>query len=273
MLAPAKKTGIGCNAHKLRRCLRTDIIGHPLLSFVVYQETGVRHAGGAPPGRQYGEAPITITAQIRTMNETLFPDRIPRRGNAFSRWLGMWLLRLIGWRIVGELPNVPKAVVIGAPHSSNYDGLVAAGVVLALQVRIGLMAKDSLFRWPVAGLLRWLGGIPIDRRSKRGVVEQSLDRFREREQLFLGIAPEGTRAAATQWKTGFWHIARHADVPIVVAVLDYGRRELRFADVITPSEDLDADMRRILACFRGVVPRRPARLSAPLKALNDEPPR
>lgn len=217
--------------------------------------------------------PITITAQIRTMNETLSPDRIPRRGNAFSRWLGEVLLRLIRWRIVGQLPNVPKAVVIGAPHSSNYDGVVAAATVLALQVRIGLMAKDSLFRWPVASLLRWLGGIPIDRLSKRGVVEQSLDRFREREQLFLGIAPEGTRASATEWKTGFWHIARQADVPIVVAVLDYGRRELRFAEVITPSDDMDADMRRIIECFRGAVPRRPERTSAPLKALNDEAPR
>ena len=109
------------------------------------------------------------------MNEIPSPDRIPRRGNAFSRWLGLLLLRLIGWRIVGQLPNVPKAVVIGAPHSSNYDGLVAAATVLALQVRIGLMAKDSLFRWPFASSLRWLGGIPIDRLSSRGVVEQSLD--------------------------------------------------------------------------------------------------
>lgn len=194
-------------------------------------------------------------------------DLIPRRGNRFSQWLGRMLLWCMGWRIVGSLPNVPKAVVIGAPHSSNWDGLVAAGVVLSLRVRIGLMAKDSLFRWPLGGLLRWLGGIPIDRRSARGVVEQSVDRFRERQQLFLGIAPEGTRRAAAQWKTGFWQIARQADVPILVVVIDYGRRELRIAEPFLPGPDLAADMQHILAHYQGAVPRRPERLSAPLKAL------
>lgn len=195
---------------------------------------------------------------------------VPRRGNAFSRWLGRLLLRLMGWRITGHFPDVPKAVVIGAPHSSNWDGLVAAGVVLALQVRIGLMAKDALFRWPFAGLLRWLGGIPIDRHSARGVVDQSVDRFREREKLFLGIAPEGTRTAAEQWRTGFYLIASRARVPVIVAVIDYGRRELRFADVLYPGEhyseaEMGADMQRILSHYRGVVPRRPERLSLPLR--------
>ncbi|MCK0536200.1 lysophospholipid acyltransferase family protein [Alcanivorax quisquiliarum] len=198
---------------------------------------------------------------------------VPRRGNRFSQLLGLLLLRLLRWRIVGTLPNIPKAVVIGAPHSSNWDGLVAAGVVLTLRVRIGLMAKDSLFRWPVAGLFRWLGGIPIDRHSgSGGVVAQSVARFQEREQLFLGVAPEGTRTAASQWRTGFWQIARQAGVPIIVVVLDYGRRELRIAETLQPGDDLDTDMQRILAHYRDAVPRRPERLSAPLAALQGQPP-
>ncbi|WP_245932437.1 lysophospholipid acyltransferase family protein [Isoalcanivorax indicus] len=195
---------------------------------------------------------------------------VPRRGNAFSEGLGRLLLRCIGWRITGTFPDVPKAVVIGAPHSSNWDALVTAAVVLSLRVRIGLMAKDNLFRWPLGGLFRWLGGIPIDRRSKRGVVDQSVDKFNEREKLFLGIAPEGTRTAALAWKTGFHQIARRAGVPIIVAVLDYGRRELRFADVVYPGDDSAADLERILVHYRGAVARRPERLSAPLKALGDE---
>ena len=204
------------------------------------------------------------------VSDIVIGNAVPRRGNAFSRGVGRLLLRLIGWRITGYFPDVPKAVVIGAPHSSNWDGLVAAGVVLTLQVRIGLMAKDALFRWPLKGLLRWLGGIPIHRNSARGVVDQSVDRFREREKLFLGIAPEGTRTAAEQWRTGFYLIASRARVPVIVAVLDYGRRELRFADVLYPGEDyseadMHADMARILGHYRGVVPRRPERLSLPLR--------
>lgn len=197
---------------------------------------------------------------------TLGPQ-VPRRGSAFSEALGRLLLRCIGWRITGTFPDVPKAVVIGAPHSSNWDALVTAAVVLSLRVRIGLMAKDSLFRGPWGRLLRWLGGIPIDRQSKRGVVEQSVDKFNEREKLFLGIAPEGTRTSATAWRTGFHQIARRAGVPVLVVVLDYGQREVRFADVVHPGEDTAADLQRILAHYRGAVPRRPERLSAPLKAL------
>lgn len=200
-------------------------------------------------------------------------DLIPRRGNRVSQLLGLLLLRLLRWRIVGALPNTPKAMVIGAPHSSNWDGLVAAAVVLTLRVRIGLMAKDSLFRWPVAGVLRWLGGIPVDRSSgSGGVVAQSVLRFREREQLFLGVAPEGTRKAAAQWRTGFWQIARQAGVPIIVVVMDYGRRELRIAETLQPGDDLDTDMERILTHYRGAVPRRPKRLSAPLAALQRQTP-
>ncbi|MBZ2187694.1 lysophospholipid acyltransferase family protein [Alcanivorax sp. JB21] len=209
-------------------------------------------------------------ADVDPVSDVVIGKAVPRRGNAFSRLLGRIILRLIGWRITGHFPDVPKAVVIGAPHSSNWDGLVAAGVVLALQVRIGLMAKETLFRWPFARVLRWLGGIPIHRDSARGVVDQSVDRFREREKLFLGIAPEGTRTAAEQWRTGFYMIASRARVPVIVAVLDYGRRELRFADVLYPGEDysaaeMGADMQRILGHYRGVVPRRPERLSLPLR--------
>lgn len=198
-------------------------------------------------------------------------DNVPRRGNTFSAWLGRMLLRIIGWRLTGVFPDVPKAVVIGAPHSSNWDGLVAAGTVLSLRVRIGLMAKDSLFRWPLGTVMRWLGGIPIDRRSSRGVVEQSVARFASSDQLFLGVAPEGTRTSAEQWKTGFHQIARRAGVPVLVVVLDYGRRELRFADILYPGDDMAADMARILAHYRGVSGRRPDRMSLPLKALSEAP--
>lgn len=190
---------------------------------------------------------------------------VPRRGNRFFQWLGTVFLHLLGWRITGQFPDVPKAVIIGAPHTSNWDGVLAVAAVLALRLRIVLMGKHSLFKGPFAPLLRWLGLIPIDRSSAAGVVDQSVSRFREREQMFLGMAPEGTRHSAQEWKTGFYRIACDAGVPIVLAVLDYGKREIRLPLTFMPSGDLDADMDKILTCYRGIVPRRPERLSLPLR--------
>lgn len=194
-------------------------------------------------------------------------DKVPQRGNAFSAWLGRLLLRLLGWRVTGELPDVRQAVIIGAPHTSNKDGIVAAAVILALRVRIEIMVKDNLFRWPIAGLLRWLGLIPVNRRSAHGLVYQSVAQFRQRPQLFLGMAPEGTRKQASKWKMGFYHIAQEAGLPIVVAVLDYGKKEARLALTLMPSGDEDADMARIMACYKGAKAARDERLSTPLKEL------
>jgi 1-acyl-sn-glycerol-3-phosphate acyltransferase len=192
-------------------------------------------------------------------------DQVPRRGNAFSAWVGRVLLWLLGWRIIGSLPDASKAVVIGAPHTSNRDGLVAAGVILALRLRITIMAKDKLFRGPFGFFFRFLGGIPVDRNHPHGLVGASVEKFQEKDKLFLGMAPEGTRKGAEKWKTGFYQIALAARVPVVVAVLDFGKKELRLPLTLTPSGDLDADMQKILDCYRGVVPARPERLSVPLR--------
>lgn len=197
--------------------------------------------------------------------EFMIGGQVPRRGNNFSCWLGSWLLRRLGWRITGTFPDVAQAVVIGAPHTSNWDGVFGVAAVLALRLRIVLMGKDSLFRGPAAPLLRWIGLIPVDRTSAAGVVEQSVAKFREKPQLFLGIAPEGTRKGAAEWKTGFYRIASEARVPILVAVFDYGKREVRLPLTLYPSGNFDADMTRILDCYRGVVPKRPQRLSGPLR--------
>ena len=201
---------------------------------------------------------------------TDFPEpgpAVPRRGNALTRWLGRRLLKLWGWRIVDPLPDVPRAVVVCAPHTSNVDGLVVAAVVMALQVRIKVMAKHSLFRMPFGPFFRWIGGLPIDRGKAGGIVGQSAQKFAEYPQLWVGVAPEGTRKGADSWKTGFYRIAMEAQVPIMLAVMDYGTRTIRFPLTFLPSGDQIGDMQRILACFRGVVPHRPERLSRPLKDL------
>jgi 1-acyl-sn-glycerol-3-phosphate acyltransferase len=197
--------------------------------------------------------------------ESMLGDKVPKRGNRFSKWLGEFVLRVLGWRITGALPNTSKVVVIGAPHTSNWDGIVGVTCVLALGLKIALMGKDSIFRGPFGPMLRWLGLIPIDRNCAAGIVEQSIAKFQERDALFLGMAPEGTRHGATEWKTGFYRIALEAEVPILLVVFDYAKRELQLPLTLYPSGNIEADMETILSHYRGVTAKHPERLSGPLR--------
>jgi len=192
-------------------------------------------------------------------------SQVPRRGTAFSQRLGEVWLRLIGWQITGSAPEVAKAVFIGAPHTSNRDGFVAAAVILALRLRIRVMMKAELFVGPLGNFFRWLGIMPIYRDQSRGLVDQSADYLRNAEQLYLGIAPEGTRHASPAWKLGFYHIAVKAGVPIVPFVLDFGRKELRICPAFYPTGDMDADVQLIMSYYYGVTPADPSRLSLPLR--------
>jgi 1-acyl-sn-glycerol-3-phosphate acyltransferase len=192
---------------------------------------------------------------------------MPRRGNALKRLLGLLVLRLLGWRVVGTLPDVRQAVLIVAPHTSNMDGLVGIAALWALRLDVRFMAKHSLFRWPFGVFIRWLGGLPVRRDRSAGLVEQSVEYFRENEAFILGITPEGTRSGAQEWKSGFWQIARGADVPIIVVAFDYGTNRAVIADTVETTADYDADLERILVNYRGVKGRKQDRLSAPLKAL------
>ncbi len=198
------------------------------------------------------------------MNVTI-GARAPRRGNAFSRGLGYWLLRLMGWRIEGAIPDLPKMVIIGAPHTSNRDGILGITGLIALGLDAATMIKDSAFRGPLGGFLRWAGAIPIHRAQARGVVEQSIDAFRRRETLALLIAPEGTRKAAPEWRRGFHHIARAAGVPIVPAAINYRSKRIVLGPPLTPTAHLEADLEQLWSFFVTVgYPAHAGRLSQPL---------
>ncbi|KGD65358.1 1-acyl-sn-glycerol-3-phosphate acyltransferase [Alcanivorax nanhaiticus] len=197
-------------------------------------------------------------------------DSYPRRGNGFSRSLASGFLKLIGWKVVSPLPEVPKAVIIGGPHTSNWDGIVTLAAMMQLGLDAHVMIKDSAFKGPLGSLLRWMGAMPIDRAKSGGVVEQTVAQFNEHQQLFMIVAPEGTRSGASQWKTGFYRIAEQAGVPIIVASADYRKKEIDFPLVVQPSGDLDTDLATILQCYASVHPRHPEKLSAPIKALRDK---
>lgn len=195
---------------------------------------------------------------------------VPRRGTPFSQAFGEAWLRLIGWKVTGTPPQVGKAMFIGAPHTSNRDGFVAAAVILALRLRITVMAKAELFKGPVGSFFRWAGVMPVYRNSSRGgQVEQVAARFAESESIYIGIAPEGTRHASPKWRSGFYHMAVMAQVPILPFILDFGRKELRLLPLFHPTGDLEADMAALIDLYRGITPADPSRLSLPLREPAD----
>lgn len=185
-------------------------------------------------------------------------DQLPRLGNQFTRALSGALLRLFGWRLEADVPNLAKFVLVGAPHTSNWDFVLAMATVMALGVRISWMGKESMFRGLPGQLFRRLGGVPIRRDTSSGVVEQTIHSFDARDRFVIALMPEGTRKGVLEWKSGFYHIARGAGVPLVMVRFDYGRKRMSVGPTIFPSGDFAADMAKIKACFEGVVGRHPA---------------
>ena len=185
------------------------------------------------------------------------PEAVPQRGNRFTRFLGQMYMAFIGWRFSGELPNLPKFVLIIAPHTSNIDFAVGLAALFALRLRLSFMAKSSLFWEPLGTYLRWLGGAPIDRMAAGGYVGEAITQFKQRDQFVLVITPEGTRTKVDRWRTGFYHIASGAGVPILPVTFDYGRREFRFGTPLLPSEDMEGDIKTLQAFYDAGQARKP----------------
>ena len=185
------------------------------------------------------------------------PDKVPQRGNRFTLFLGRLYMALLGWRCAGEIPNFPKFVLIIAPHTSNMDFIVGLAPLFALGLRFSFMAKSSLFWEPFGTYLRWLGGIPIDRKAAGGSVQAAINQFNERDQFIIVITPEGTRTSVERWKTVFYHIAHGAGVPLLPIVFDYSRREIRFEEPLQPSDDMAEDIKKLRRYYRSEHARKP----------------
>jgi 1-acyl-sn-glycerol-3-phosphate acyltransferase len=168
-----------------------------------------------------------------------------------------WLLRVAGWRIEGAPPDLPKYIVVAAPHTSNWDFLIMVCVVMALRVPIHWLGKHTIFRKPFGAIFVRLGGIAIDRTKAGNTVEQLVQVFADRQQFVLIISPEGSRKQVGRWKSGFYHIAKGANVPLVLAALDYTQRTINIETVIYPTDDAKADAERILTFYAAVAGRYP----------------
>jgi 1-acyl-sn-glycerol-3-phosphate acyltransferase len=181
---------------------------------------------------------------------------VPRRASRALVWLGRLLLAALRWRVEGEIPNLPKFVIAVAPHTSNWDFVVGMAAMFALDLRLTFIGKHTLFAGPFAPVMRWMGGIPVDRSSPHGVVGESVRAFADVERRVLAIAPQGTRSPVPHFKSGFLHIARGAGVPVLLAALDYGTRTVRMGPLVNPGEDVEGQRAQIEEFFSRVRGRR-----------------
>ncbi|MGE0182402.1 MAG: 1-acyl-sn-glycerol-3-phosphate acyltransferase [Parvularculaceae bacterium] len=195
---------------------------------------------------------MTSAHHIRFDRSTAKPA--PFRGPFSELWRGLCAayLKLAGWKVEGDWPrDIPKMVLIAAPHTSNWDGvnmLAAAGYYRA---PLKWMGKRELTRGPFGPLVKWLGCVAVDRRGGTDLVEQMRTAFAARKRMILAVPPEGTRAAVNEWRTGFYYIALAAGVPLVMSVLDYGTKTIRLSGAFTPSGDYEADLPAIKSHYDG----------------------
>ncbi|GAA6169142.1 1-acyl-sn-glycerol-3-phosphate acyltransferase [Sessilibacter corallicola] len=183
------------------------------------------------------------------VEELALPPNMPRMGNRFTRWLGARFLRLMGWKFRGEISNHKQIVIAGAPHTSNWDFVVAMFLVMALGVKFSYLMKKEAFIWPFKGLFMSLGGIPIDRSKGSEVISQVQQWYEKNSHCWVAITPEGTRSKVERYKTGFLRIAQSLDIPLMLVSWDYPSKTFYFIDGPELSGDIDADAADIKRFF------------------------
>jgi len=194
------------------------------------------------------------------------PSQVPQRGNALSRALFKKLFLAQGWTIEGEIPNFPKAVAIISPHTSNIDGWYGFLAIGGLGLKVTVLGKDTLFKPPFAPFLNWAGLIPVHRESAHGLTEQVVTTIQKYDKIWVGMAPEGTRKKAEKMKSGFYHIAHAAGVPIVMFSFDYEHKIIHCLGVFQPTGQYEQDLEQILQLYEGKFsPKNPEWLAKPLQ--------
>lgn len=177
--------------------------------------------------------------------------------SAFMHGLARLLFRLTGWKIEGGVHQPPRFVIIAAPHTSNWDAFIMLTAGYIFRLKIKWFVKQAAFAFPLGILVRAFGGIPIDRSVRKNVVAQAVAEFQEKEHFILAVPPEATRSRSTSWKTGFYHIARGAGVPIVLGYIDYRRKIAGLGPAFVPTGDIVADFKEFAAFYDNVTPKYP----------------
>lgn len=183
---------------------------------------------------------------------------VPRTWGKLARFVGRLLLKVCNWRIEGEICNAPKFMLVMAPHTSWWDFTNNLGVMLATGIEVSWFIANKYTRWPLGTLIRYIGGVPVERSSRQDLVSQMVDHINGKDQFVLAIFPEGTRKKVTKWKTGFWYIATQSKLSVQVVSVDYKKRATIFGPVLDLSDDIDADIEKIQSFFQQATARYPA---------------
>ncbi len=173
-------------------------------------------------------------------------------------FLSKWILKLLGWSTLADFPDAKKYVVVAAPHTSNWDFPLGILAAKALKLEIRWIGKHTLFRWPYAWFFRAIGGIPVYRDASHDLIKQIAAIFDASDELVMAVAPEGTRSKTDHWKTGFWHIAKAANVPIALAFLDFGKKQVGLGGTFFPTDDIEKDFDLIRNYYKGHRGKNPA---------------
>lgn len=185
------------------------------------------------------------------------PPRVAKGGNAFTRWLGLTALRLAGWQVTGGLPDREKLLVIAAPHTSNWDWVIALLALWAMGLRMNYLIKDTALWWPASILIRGTGGIPVNRAEPAGMADSLAVRIRDADRIIMVITPEGTRSRVEQWKTGFLRIAAVSSLPVVQVSWDYPSRTVHLGPEAHLTGDTATDIAAIRQYYRQFTGRNP----------------
>lgn len=165
--------------------------------------------------------------------------------------ISQFILRVMGWQTISTIPPLEKYVLVGAPHTTNWDFPLTLLALSSLGVKFNWVAKHTLFWWPLGLFLKAIGGISVDRSGGMAFLKQAIELYKDRDKLILAIAPEGTRSRTSHWKSGFYVIARKANVPIVLGSIDYPTKQITIGMALMPSGNIEKDFKRIREFYRG----------------------
>ena len=176
----------------------------------------------------------------------------------FMRWLALIIFKVSGWKASGAKPRIPKYIIIAAPHTSNWDFVYTVCLAFILGIEPRIMMKSTWFCWPMGPFLRWLGAVPIDRSRSHNVVAQSILTFNKHNRMVLVVPPSGTRKKVSYWRSGFYHIAKGAGVPVVLGYLDYRRKVGGVGPTIDITGHMERDMKSIQDFYEHIEGKYPA---------------
>jgi len=194
------------------------------------------------------------------MSDNTSESEHPQSSN-IAHWIGRVWLKLFGWKIIGCIPKGKQFVLIGAHHTSNWDLPLGLAMLYTLRLKVSWMGKQSLFTWPMGPFIRLLGGIPVDRQNPSGVIGQMAEQYRTNDRLVIGLAPSGTRSKRPYWRSGFYWLAKEANIPILCAALDYPSKTAHIGFCLMPSEDVEHDMEQIRSFYADIQPKYPAAIT------------